>query len=316
MIRQFFFLFLSLTFFIQFSAAQDKHPAYEKAVELYDKKDFLNAVKQVNLALQKDSTNADYLMLKGSIFQAMEQIEQAFEIYSKAIFYNPDSVWLYNNRGLLLASMREEKLALRDFDKALSLKIADSVRLSLLLNRGAVKNNIRDFKGAYEDLMEGYRIDSLNISILNNLATIADEVGMGDQTLTYLYKVIKINPAFAGAYVNIGFKLQLMEKHKEAVTYFDKALELEPDEPLSYNNRGYSKLKLGDLDGAMKDVNKSIDLYPGNSYAYRNKALIYIARNDMKAACQQIEKSLQQGFTEMYGEEVEELRKKHCRDIL
>ena len=39
---------------------------YKQASDLYDKKDFSSAITSINKALQKDSKNARYLLLKGN----------------------------------------------------------------------------------------------------------------------------------------------------------------------------------------------------------------------------------------------------------
>jgi hypothetical protein len=63
-------------------------------------------------------------------------------------------------------------------------------------------------------LKKAYLIDSIDTGTLNNLAAISDEVGKGDETLKYLFRVLELNPRFYQAYGNIGFKYQQMGNHK------------------------------------------------------------------------------------------------------
>ncbi|HPS83490.1 MAG TPA: hypothetical protein PLA88_04180, partial [Bacteroidales bacterium] len=140
-----------------------------------------------------------------------------------------------------------------------------------------------------------------------------DELGKDDDVFKYLFRVIEIDSTFYGAYINIGFKYQLMGSHDKALEYFDKALVYSTDDPLLYSNRSYSRLMTGDLKGAMQDIEKSIKMYPGNSYAYRNRALIYIAMEKSEEACEDIQRALNNGFTEMYGDEVLTLQSKYCK---
>ena len=62
----------------------------------------------------------------------------------------------------------------------------------------------------------------------------------------------------------------------------------------------------------MDDINRSLKLYPQNSYALRNRALVYLAMNNKIKACEDLHESLKQGFTLMYGDEVENLAKENC----
>ncbi|MGC4101109.1 tetratricopeptide repeat protein [Ferruginibacter sp.] len=267
----------------------------------------------MNAALRLDSTNAQYLFLKANALEKLKDYQEAFNTYTKLIQFYPKSSYAYSQRGILLTSIQEPEYAIKDFSEALGFETVDTVRLTLYINRGAAKVNIRDFQGAYDDFFAAYKIDSLNVGTLNNLAAVCDEVGKGDQTLDYLYRILKIDPTFVGTYANIGFKYQEMGDYKKAIGFFDKVISMDPKEALSYNNRAFNKYKLGDLQSALTDVNTSIKLYPANSYAFRNRALIYIAMKKTGQACNDIKEALRLGYTKMYGEEVEELQTKNCK---
>ena len=103
-----------------------------------------------------------------------------------------------------------------------------------------------------------------------------------------------------------------MGDYQTAIQFFNKVLELDPNEPLGYSNRAYNRYKLGQLDSSLTDINLSLRLYPGNSYAYRTRSLIYLSLKDNAKACADMEEALRLGFTKMYGDEVERLKKEHC----
>ncbi len=306
------FLFLLFTLAAIHSQAQSKEGFYKKASDFFDHKDYANAVEQIDLALELDPDNSEYLLLKGNSLYELKQYQSSYDTYTKIITLHPGNVIALNQRGLLLNTIGEFDRSIKDFDTALSFASADSLRLGLLINRGAAKTSIRDFQGAYNDYLDAYKIDSLQIGTLNNLATVCDEVGKGDQTLKYLYRILQIDSTFTGAYGNIGFKYQQMGNYKLSVQFFDKVLSMDPDDAIAYNNRGYDKLKLGDIKGALSDINKSISLYPGNSYAFRNRALVFIQQKKFNEACADLDTAIKQGFTQMYGDEVEKLKSKYC----
>lgn len=308
-----FLLLILLVSLNRISFGQGSNEYYKKASDFYDKEDYNNALININKALLSDSSNVKYLLLKGNTFEKAKKYQAAFDTYTLGINYHPTDGELYNQRGLLLQKVQETELSISDFTTALQFKNNDTLKLSLLLNRGVTKINVRDFQGAYDDFIDALQIDSLNIGTLNNLASVCDEVGKGDQTLPYLYKIIKIDSNFIGAYGNIGFKFQEMGDHTSAIKYFNKVLQLQPDEPLGYSNRAFNEYKLGDYKAALADINTSIKLYPANSYAFRIRALIFLAQKEKQKACSDIEESLRLGFTKMYGEEVEQLKKDHCK---
>lgn len=292
--------------------AQKPADHYEKAKELFDAGDYRNALKEVQASLKTGGYDSEKCLFMASVLEHLEQFQKAYETYSMMLEKDPNDMGALNQRGLLLSKVQDFDASLADFNRAIAVKSPDSIRVMLHVNRGAVRTSVRNFFGAYEDLMVAYKIDSMQVGILNNLAMVCDEIGKGDQTLKYLFRVIEIDSQFVGAYSNIGFKYHLMGEYKKAITYFDKVLELDPEEALGYSNRAYSKCELGDLAGALKDVNKGIELYPANSYAFKVRALVYIKMKDLTKGCNDLDQALTLGYENMYGTEVAELKQKYC----
>ena len=285
----------------------------EMAEKYYKNGQLLAALNEVELALSKDSTDLGNLLLKGNILTQQKQYNDAYQTFSQLIKWHPQKIDGYNQRGILLYSIQHTEDALKDFDQALGFATGDTDKITLYMNRGAAKNSIRDFKGAYDDFHAAYLIDSSNVGILNNLAMVCQDVGKGDQTLGYLFRILKLNSTEISVYGNIGFAYQNMGDFKKAAEYFDKALKIQPNDPYSYSNRGYNWYKLGDYDKAMEDIEQSLTLYPENSYAIKTKALILIAQNKIEKACYFLDKALDYGFTKMYGDEVETLKAQYCK---
>ncbi|MEM6261613.1 MAG: tetratricopeptide repeat protein [Bacteroidota bacterium] len=307
-------LILILIFFCTHSAyGQTANEYFQKARELATKEDYKGALKKVDKAMELGATDTVVFYLKDKILFKLKKYQELYEFYNLAIDRFPDYYRFYYNRGNLLLEFREYDLSIRDFTTTIKLTNQDTILASAYSNRAAAKMWQRNFDDAYKDLLLAYQLDSTNIFVLTNLGAVADEIGRGDETLTYLKKVIDINPSYVAAYVNIGFKYQELGDHRQAIDYFTKALELDPNEPLGYSNRSFNKLKIGDLKGAMKDIEKSIKLGPENSYAYRIRALIHVERGKMGQACDDLQTALDKGFTTNYGDEVLELQKKYCQ---
>lgn len=305
-------LFLCFIGINQIAWAQTATDYFQKANEANERKDFKSALKSIDQALRLDSLNADYYNGKAIILTELERYQESYDTYSKAIALFPNKSFLLNNRGNLLLSLGEFDASIQDFTHALSIAENDTAKRLCYTNRAAVKTKVRDFFGAYFDLLDAYKLDSTDIAILTNLGSVCDEIGKGEETLKYLLEAVRIDPTFYPAYGNIGFKYQMMGQHEKAIEYFNKVLEMNPDEPLGYSNRSFNKLKLGDLKGAMKDIEKSIKLYPANSYAYRIRALIYIEEKEFNKACLDLQTAIDKGFTVSYGDEVINLQKKYC----
>ncbi len=307
-------LFVILLVSVQIASAQTANDNYIQATISFDNGDFKNALKLIDKAIKMDAKVIDFYRLKVDTQVELKKYQEAYETCNEVITIYPDTAHLYMTRGNLMLSYHEFDLAIEDYTKTMDLTEDDSLFNFAITNRAAAKMSKRDFNSAYEDLLIAYVFDSTDLATLTNLGAVCDDIGREEETIKYLLKALEVDPTFYPAYVNIGFSYQGQGEYKKAIEYFDKVVENDPEEALGYSNRNFCKLKLGDVKGAMADIEKSIKLYPSNSYAYRNRALIYLENKKMAKACDDLQKAIDLGFTVTYGEEVEDLQRKHCRD--
>ena len=294
------------------SFSQNVNDLIKKGIKLIDEKKYDSALAIFNKVWSIDSSVYEIYTNRGTIFYNQKKWNESFDEYTKAIEKWPDSADAYHYRAILLFTLTYTDDAIADNTKALQLSTNDSLTLSCFTNRGNCYQQKREFQQAYEDYSRAYLLDSTNIGVINNIATVLDELGRSDEAIINLKKLTRIDPGFIGAYVNLGFQYTRLGKYREAIEYFDKALLIEKDEPLALNNRGLAKYNLNDYAGALADINKSISIFPGNSYAYKNRALVYLALKQKDKACADIQMALDQKFTEVYGDEVLKLKNENC----
>lgn len=276
-------------------------------------KDYRGALTLINKAISLNDTNQWYYMDKADIEFSLYGLRPALMVLSQAKAINRKNPELYNRMAGYYMGVNMNDSAVSMYNVAIKMADTDTLKKNYLLNRGAAKENMRDFKGAVEDYEQVLAFNPNDLAALNNAAAAYDDLGRTDKSIAYLKKVIVIDPTFIGPYVNLGFIYSGMDSLDLAIRYFDKALSYEPGEALSYNNRGYVYYKKGDYKNALKDINHSLELLKGNSYAYRNLALVYLATQKSSEACDALETAKRFGFAENYGPEVDELIQKHCR---
>ncbi|MCB0396705.1 MAG: tetratricopeptide repeat protein [Flavobacteriales bacterium] len=293
---------------------QDVQQLRDEASVFFAKGNLKSALKSIDKALKIDTTDCELFRIKAFYLDENNQSREAYDLLTKTISKFPKVSGLFLDRGNIFLAWDDYNGAASDFGKAFEYAENDTMRRLAIMNRGVAKLRRRQFESAYEDLMTAYKYDTNDLATLINLGGICDEIGRGDETLTYLLKAVQVDSTNPGPYVNIGFKYQHMGEYEKSIPYFDKALKLNPNEPLSYSNRSYSKLKSGDLKGAMQDIEKSLKLYPNNSWAYKNRGLIFLEQGEKDKACADFRTSLNLGFTTNYGPEVEQLIEEHCEN--
>lgn len=308
------FILLCFSFLAIAAKAQPKDSQYDEAYELYQNNKYEEAMRIIDSLIDKDSSSANYYDLRGSLHFELGNKKHSFFDYSRAIYLKPNDPIYYHHRAILFYSWQMPDESIEDNNNALKyVQNNDSLKYGLITNRGNAKLMKRDFAGAYEDYTTALKFDSTNIAVLINLGAISDDLGRHDEVMKYLNRALKLDPTNIGVYGNLGFMHMNKGNYAEAMRLFNKVIELDAREPLTYNNRGFVKYKMNDMKGALTDINRSLELYPSNSFAYKNRALVYIQLKQFVQACKDLKRAKELGFTEMYGNEVEELLNKHCQ---
>lgn len=300
-------------FLIPFARAQTAEDFFEKAKIQEEKKDFQYASILIDKAIQLDDTNMWYWLEKADIQLNLDDSYLAIESIRKAIAIDSTQPEPYNRAGSYYQNRGIIDSAINMYDMAINLAPNDSSRFSYLHNRGSAKVSERDFEGGRLDYESVLKFDPNDIATLNNIASVYRQLDMPYKAIECLEKVISIDSLFIGPYINLGFAYSKLDSLDLAIKYFDKATEIDPDQPLIYSNRGYVYYKKGDYTKALTDINKSLEIYPTNAYAYRNLALVYLKTNNMQEACTVLDYAQYYGFTQRYGNEVEELINEHCK---
>jgi tetratricopeptide (TPR) repeat protein len=307
-------IYLNIFIFLSFTlSAQTAKEFSEMASSKIENKDYRNALEFINRAIQLNDTNQWYPIQKAEIEFKLYGPTEALSVIFKAMPLNRKNSEFYNRAGIYYESGGIADSAIYMYNMAIRYAKSDTIKYAYILNRGTARAGHRDFEGARVDYEKVLEFNPNDIGTLNNIANVYRELKMPNKGIESLKKIIKIDPSFIGPYINLGFAYLQLDSLDLSIKYFDEALKIDPNEALVYSNRGNVYYKLKNYSAALKDINYSISLYPSNSYAYRNLALVYIATNKMSEACETLKFADYYGFEQRYGDEVKNLRAKHCK---
>lgn len=149
--------------------------------------------------------------------------------------------------------------------------------------------------------------DSLNYRLL--LSYVYTMTGAYDESAGILDSLLLEEPQNIGFLNNQGFNMLKQGQFEKAAPYFESAVKEDPTFAYSLNNLGFVMYKLGNTDEGLGLINKSLGLDKSNSYAYRNKGIIDMETDNKPDAIKNFELALKYGFTERFGDEVEQLLK-------
>ncbi|MBI5969614.1 MAG: DUF167 domain-containing protein [Deltaproteobacteria bacterium] len=197
---------------------------------------------------------------------------RAIEAYTKAIEFNSEFAYAYNNRGLALSEKGRFEDALKDFSKAIALKGDFAFAYN---NRGLAYADTAQYALAIEDYNKAITLHPKDADTFNNRGIVWLNKNEYGKALVDFDKAVELNPEGALVYINRGNAHKGLLKYDKAIADFNKAVELRPDVPAAYINRGVARAYKKDFDAALKDFDKAIELDKNNADAYNNRANAY-----------------------------------------
>ncbi|MEI6088815.1 MAG: tetratricopeptide repeat protein [bacterium] len=173
---------------------------YKTAQSQYDEKNYIEALTNLNKAIEKDVKFSDAYFLRTKVKAKTGDLTGAMKDLDLAIKYNPKNYSALYQRGLAKAQERNYEAAIRDYDKTLKLnpKLPDA-----LFSRGFARYSLGDYYGAIDDYTRSLDMNQ-SAAVFCNRAIANDDLGENIAAMRDYSKAILINPKFAEAYFNRG----------------------------------------------------------------------------------------------------------------
>lgn len=117
------------------------------------------AVDCFTVSLNEVPDNEEVLVMRAMAYQQLQEYENALADVFKALSLDPSMADAYSSKAVIEWAMGDMKAALVDYDKALSMR-PDAIDL---MNRGQVKRDTGNLRGAVSDLQESVKLDPDNV---------------------------------------------------------------------------------------------------------------------------------------------------------
>ncbi len=248
-----------------------------------------DAVSDFNNAIKLDSNDEFSYHNRGQANYNLKKYKLAIEDYTKAIEINPKYMSPYLTRGFTHFVEKNYKEAITDFNISLN---DDSNDIEILYYRGLAKEQIGDFRGAYDDLLKAKLINPDYPKLYGKLKEVVEELNkieLNDITkeilkypknaelynargLVYLNMedvtnadkdftmALKLKPIYAEAFIYKNIISIEKDQTQKIIDLANMAIEMDSTYANSYYFRGLAKRELGNDIEALKDFTKAIDL--------------------------------------------------------
>ena len=184
--------------------------------------DFTGALKNIDKALEMDSTDVQYMGYKANIYYEMGNPERAISEWDKALTAKPDYAWGYYRRGWFKSLLKQNDDAIEDLSMAIVLDpdyaYSYASRGDLYLKMGKRELAEADFHKIIEieDTPEEYEC----------LQYAYQGLGQYDKAKEVMQAIIDRDVNDAGSYYDAACVYCKMGYKDEALTFLEKSLEL------------------------------------------------------------------------------------------
>jgi protein O-mannosyl-transferase len=215
--------------------------------------------------------------------------KDSITLWTDVIGKNKNVVIAWYNRGNIKSDSSDFKGAVADYNEAV---LVDPNYINAYINRGTAKSKLNDYIGAVEDFTIALRKDSSLASGYIDRAAARRSLKDYQGALADYDKALIMKPKQPELYLSRGTVKADLQNYQGAISDFTYAIQLNPGYIVAYTNRSLIKKTINDMKGALEDYDKAIEVEPNNSELYNNRGNIKYQMGDKKAAIEDYTYSL------------------------
>lgn len=196
-------------------------------------------------------------------------MQEKLELYTKALEKNPNFLDALINRGLVRNELKDYEGSVEDYTKAIEL---DSRCALAFNNRGYTKYKMQDFEGALKDYNRAILLNPKLKIAIDNKAKLLNEVCLKDDD--------DFSEKF---YLSMGILEINSGKFSDGIKNLEEALKHNPGSDIALFYKGAAYQSIGEDDKAVDAYTKAIKINKGMIDAYYNRGKILFRTEPKKA---------------------------------
>jgi tetratricopeptide (TPR) repeat protein len=177
------------------------------------------------------------------------------------------------------------------------------------LQRGLIKLNQGDLKGALDNFKRVLQKDVASVEALNALAVAQYRLNHFQDAVASLHAAIVLRPTQSTLYGNLGAVLYGSRDFLGAVASFQKAARLDPKDEFAYYGMGLSLIQQRNYHKAIAAFQRAVIINDQDAHSYYGLGYVHLQLGDLPAAIAAIGKAKQRN--PQYAKRYEAFLK-HC----
>ncbi len=255
-------------------------PYYDRAAYYYKNSLYKLALKDIDRALDRDSTDVNYWMMKAELLLEDNESRDAIELLETAVQRFPTSDAVRIKLAHFQFIVKQYLPALTNLNEVIKRSPQNP---DAYFERGQIYDEVGDTANAIKNYQ---RVTELNADHRDAWLGMGDILFFqGNEVAVQLYKnAIAIDPEYEGAYLSIANFYHQHDKLDLAKEEYLKIIESFPDYPPAFFNLGILYLEQDSIDKAYNYFNKTLDVNPTNGNAFLYRGICHRVSGDTESA--------------------------------
>ncbi len=266
---------LSIQYFNQVIAAKPylAQPYFFRAIAKLSLDDYRGAEEDATMAIEKNPFITNAYEVRGVARQNLGKHSEAIADYEKALEQLPENRGILFNKALAEEEVKDYEAAEKSF--ATLLRVYPRFDNGYI-GRAKLRLATGDTIAALDDINQALKLNknATNAYVMRADIAISSSKDFAN-ALSDMDEAIKLQPQFAGFFINRAFLRYNLDDYFGAMADYDYAIQLEPLNTAALFNRGLLRAEVHDNNKAIEDFSKVIQLDPDNYHALYNRALLY-----------------------------------------
>jgi type IV pilus assembly protein PilF len=174
-----------------------------------------SAMRELTAASELDPENPEVDMAFGLAYQARGDLGKAAEYFRTAVRKKPDYAEAHNNLGIVLSHLGRGDEAIREFEAAASNVLYPTPEIAYY-NLGEEYRSRKDFRKAEEMYRRSIALNDRYADAYLRLAYLRGERGQWSEAARILEACVKMAPAHAPAWLDLGRAYRSLGRAEEA----------------------------------------------------------------------------------------------------
>lgn len=285
---------LSIQYFNQVISAKPylAQPYFFRSIAKLNLEDYQGAEADATLAIERNPYITDAWEVRGVARQNQGKPKEAIEDYNHALTQLPDNRGILFNKALAQSDAGDYDGARESFERLMKVYPGFD---GAYMGRARLNLTTGDTIAAKADLDKTLEINrnAVNAYVMRADISINSNEDFAS-ALSDMNEAIKLQPHFAGYFINRAFLRYRLDDYFGAMSDYDYAINLDPLNPVGWFNRGLLRAEVADNDRAIQDFTKVLQLDRDDARALYNRAMLYRETHQWDKALADIDRVIEQ----------------------